>query len=129
MIAAVYLGFWWFRQIYTLILWMCCSNIVISIVFAIIQIVKTKHRKSNIGYIGCCIGLGLSLVVPLISFIKGYGRVPSEYYFIEHGPIPWKVMLNRTFISCFIPTLFLLVISVISNFRHRKKTTISCKGI
>jgi Na+/H+-translocating membrane pyrophosphatase len=88
-------------------------NIVICIVFAFMQGLKVKQRKSHLGYIGCCIGLFISMVAPFISYITTDPNLaiwPIHYSLTE-------MLLMMIIIN--IPTIILLGITFISNYRYR----------
>jgi len=90
-------------------------SFTLCIVFTLIQILKSRRHTSVVGYIGCCIGLHVIMVAPLISYIPG----------AEHGVfilMPYRLgtVLSVTLVSS-IPMAILLGVTVVSNLRHRNK--------
>jgi len=92
-------------------------SFALCIVFTLIQILKAWRRKSFIGYIGCSRGLHIVMVAPLISYIRRdkYGGLIDMHY-------SFGAVLDITLVSS-IPIAILLGVTVISNLRHRNKTS------
>jgi|GEM_PF-3617553 len=92
-------------------------NTIILVGFTILLILKANNYKPYFSYIGFGVGVCLTTIVLLVSLINGIIRKDG------FGSIyPFFYTLDQIFVLiliCNIPTILLLVITVVANWKYR----------